>query len=79
MADRRIQIAKDKGEIVATLLEVDDSTGPFKHKADVLAFAASYGASENRSEPIGDSTMEPIRQDVFTNCPCPLKRVQVKC
>ena len=65
MADRRINIDKDQDTFVEKLRNIDDGTGPFALKVDVLAFAASYGALLGISEPLSETTKGPIRQDVF--------------
>ena len=65
MADRRIRVASDQVESVKRLLRTDESNGPFRTQADVLAFAASLGASRKRRRPFSQSTREPIRQEVF--------------
>lgn len=65
MIERRIRFAKDKQELVKRFLSSDDGAGPFRLQADVLAFAASLGASRGRREPLPEATGEPIRQEVF--------------
>ena len=65
MPDRRIRIASDQAEFVKRLLRTEESTGPFRIQADVLAFAASLGASRRRRRRFSQSTREPIRQEVF--------------
>ena len=65
MPDRRIRIASDQAEFVKRLLRTEESNGPFRIQADVLAFAASLGASRRRRRRFSQSTREPIRQEVF--------------
>ena len=65
MSDRRIRIASDQAEFVKRLLRTEESNGPFRIQADVLAFAAALGASRRRRRELSQSTREPIRQDVF--------------
>jgi dnd system-associated protein 4 len=65
MIERRIRFAKDKQELVKRFLSSDDGAGPFRLQADVLAFAASLGASRGRREPLPEAVAEPIRQEVF--------------
>lgn len=65
MADRRISISKDKSDFVKELLLDEDRKGLFKYQVDALAFAAVLGANRNRRVPLGETTKEPIRQDVF--------------
>ena len=65
MPDRRIRIASDRAEVVKRLLRTEESNGPFRIQADVLAFAAAVGASRGRRRSFSQSTREPIRQEVF--------------
>lgn len=65
MADRRIQMAKDKADFVKSLLIDDSDKGLFKLRVDVLSFAAVLGANKDRKSPLGETTKEPIRQEVF--------------
>ena len=65
MSDRRIRIASDQAEFVKRLLRTEESNGPFRTQADVLAFAAGIGASRRRRRAFSQSTREPIRQEVF--------------
>lgn len=70
MADRRIQIAKDKAELVRRLAPVSGSTHPpFKSYAAAVAFAAAYGSMHNVSSPLDSkcSDPEPIRTEIFRN------------
>lgn len=65
MPDRRIRIASDQAEFVKALLRTDESNGPFRTQADVLAFAAALGASRRRRRNFSRSAGEPVRQEVF--------------
>ena len=65
MADRRIRISRSQANLVKRLLRSEESTGPFRNQADVLAFAASVGVGKQRRRKFSDSTKEPIRYDVF--------------
>ncbi len=65
MADRRINIDKDQEDFIEKIRDSVDGIGPFSLKVDVLAFAASYGATLDISKPLGKTTNSPIRQDVF--------------
>jgi dnd system-associated protein 4 len=65
MPDRRIRIAKDKGDLVKELLIDEDGKGLFKYQVDVLAFAAVLGANRNHRVPLGETMRDPIRQDIF--------------
>ena len=65
MADRRINIDKTQDAFIERLRDSVDGIGPFSLKVDVLAFAASYGATLGISKQLGETTKGPIRQDVF--------------
>ena len=65
MADRRIRIASSQADVVKRLMRSEESTGPFRLQADVLAFAASVGAAKKRRKKFAESTKEPIRYEVF--------------
>jgi dnd system-associated protein 4 len=67
MPDRRIHIPKEHEELVNRLCNANDDeyNGPFKLKADVLAFAAAYGASLGKSTPLKETVKDPIRSGVF--------------
>jgi len=65
MADRRINIDKAQDEFIDRLRNTEEGIGPFSLKVDVLAFAASYGATLGIFKPLGETTKSPIRQDVF--------------
>src|SRR5262245_52148647 len=65
MADRRILIASRQVELVKRLVQSEERTGPFKLQADVLAFAAAFGASRDARSPLGETTRDPIRREVF--------------
>ena len=67
MIDRRIQIPADKKVFVESLLSGEGSSGPFLSKADVMAFAASYGASRGDPLKLEQGGVDPIRQDIFVN------------
>ena len=72
MADRRINIDKAQDAFIdlsrlnsPPVRDSVDGIGPFSLKVDVLAFAASYGATLGVSKQLGETTKSPIRQDVF--------------
>ena len=65
MADRRINIDKIQDAFIEKLLDSNEGIGPFAIKADVMAFAASYGAMLDASKKLGETTKSPIRKDVF--------------
>jgi len=66
MADRRINIAKDKLEFVQELMDTE-SKGIFKTKADVLTFAAAYGFNKNKKNPLIEIAKDPVSYSVFEN------------
>lgn len=71
MPPHRIRIDTDKDEFINSLAAAgDDNDGlgaisPFSSKADVLAFAAAYGVSNNKFEEVSNPTKSPIRYEVF--------------
>jgi dnd system-associated protein 4 len=66
MADRRINIAKDKYDFVQELVDLD-AKGIFKTKADVLTFCAAYGYYKKRPVTITENAKDPIPYSVFEN------------
>lgn len=65
MLDRRINIPKNKADFVRKLTSQDDGVGPFRLQADVLAFAAAFGARHGSRQPLKEATKDPIRAEVF--------------
>ena len=68
MAFPRIRVARDKAELVQMLVNGNGSSGPFQTYADVLAFAAAFGAKSGKRVPLGTiSTKEPapISLEIF--------------
>lgn len=68
MAANRIKIAKDKANLVKTLVSSKDTTGPFQTYADVLAFTAVLGAKRKKRVFLGEISKrdpEPIPQEHF--------------
>jgi dnd system-associated protein 4 len=64
MAERRIRVPADKVDFIESLLKT--AKGPFELKAQVLGFAASYGAKYGERLPIiKASSGESIRYGVF--------------
>lgn len=64
----RIRVAKDKADLVKSLISTDGTTGPFQTFADVIAFAAALGAKHNRRVPLGEISKRepsPIRLETF--------------
>lgn len=70
MGTNRIRVAKDKADLVKSLVVSDQTTGPFPTYADVLVFAAALGAKRKKRSPLGSiSTKEPgpIALDIFAS------------
>ncbi len=70
MAANRIRIAKDKADLVKSLISSEHKSSPFQTYADVIAFAASLGNKRKKRLPLGDiSKREPgsIDLDIFVS------------
>ncbi len=69
MAVHRIKIAKDKAELVQSLVDDSGTTGPFQTYADVLTFAASLGAKFKKRVALNMIAKEPspISLEVFAS------------
>lgn len=70
MGANRIRVAKDKADLVKSLVVSENPTSPFQTYADVLVFAAALGAKWKKRSPLGIiSTKEPgpIALDVFVS------------
>lgn len=67
MAIARVNIAKDKAELVKALKDGSDTNGPFLTYADVIAFAAALGAKRGKRIPVVEvsSNPDPIPQEHF--------------
>ncbi|HLP90948.1 MAG TPA: DNA phosphorothioation-associated protein 4 [Nostocaceae cyanobacterium] len=68
MAANRIKIAKDKAELVKSLVASKDTNGPFQTYVDVLIFSASIGAKHKKRVALGDISKrdpDPIPQEHF--------------
>jgi dnd system-associated protein 4 len=67
MAIHRVRIAKDKAELVQSLVDFNHSSGPFQTYADVLVFAAAYGSRYQKRIPLGVISKEPapISLEIF--------------
>jgi len=64
MAERRIRVPENKVSFIESMLKT--AKGPFELKAQVLGFAAAYGAKYGDRLPIAKaSSGESIRQSVF--------------
>ncbi|ABA21823.1 conserved hypothetical protein [Trichormus variabilis ATCC 29413] len=69
MAANRIRVAKDKAELVKSLLASKDTTGPFQTYVEVIVFAAALGAKHKKRVPLEviSKDLSPLRQDYFTS------------
>ena len=68
MAFPRVRVARDKAELVQTLVLGNETTGPFQTYADVLAFAAAFGAKLGKRSPLGTISLKepaPISLEIF--------------
>ena len=66
MAERRIKVPADKDEFIESMLKT--AKGPFELRAQVLGFAASYGAKYGERLPITKVlTEKSIRYGVFVS------------
>lgn len=69
MAANRIKIAKDKTELVKSLVVSNEQTAPFQTYVEVMMFAAVLGAKHRKRVPLQEIArdLSPLRQDYFTN------------
>ncbi|MBD2362188.1 DNA phosphorothioation-associated protein 4 [Anabaena minutissima FACHB-250] len=70
MAANRIRVAKDKAELVKSLLTSKDTTGPFQTYVEVMVFAATLGVRYKKRVPLSETTKRepsPIPQENFTS------------
>ncbi|AFY45808.1 DNA phosphorothioation-associated protein 4 [Nostoc sp. PCC 7107] len=70
MAANRIKIAKDKAELVKSLVASKDTTGPFQTYVEVMVFAAALGVRYKKRIPLGETTKRepsPIPQENFVS------------
>jgi dnd system-associated protein 4 len=68
MALPRIRIAKDKAELVKSLVDFNGARGPFQTYADVVTFAAALGARYQKRVPLGvisNTDPAPINLEIF--------------
>lgn len=63
--DKRVRIPRDKAELVERLTKGEaNPNGPFRTKADVMAFSAAYGFHSGAGRPF-EENVDPIRLEVF--------------
>lgn len=70
MAANRIRVAKDKAELVKSLVASKDTTGPFQTYVEVMVFAAALGVKYEKRIPLGETTKRepsPIPQENFAS------------
>ncbi|WP_375499091.1 DNA phosphorothioation-associated protein 4 [uncultured Nostoc sp.] len=70
MAANRIRVAKDKAELVKSLIASKDTTGPFQTYVEVMVFAAALGVKYKKRVPLGETTKRepsPIPQENFAS------------
>jgi dnd system-associated protein 4 len=67
MSVHRVRIARDKAELVQSLVNAKDTTAPFQTYADAIAFAASLGALEGKKRLLLEVAKEPapISLEIF--------------
>jgi dnd system-associated protein 4 len=63
----RIRIAKDKADLVKSLVNTKETTGAFQTYADAIAFTASLGAKYKKRLPLAEISKEPapISLEIF--------------
>lgn len=59
MPGNRVRIDKDAADLVLRLIDSNETTGPFQTYADVLAFAAAFGAKHQTRIPLQQIAKEP--------------------
>ncbi|MBN4003517.1 DNA phosphorothioation-associated protein 4 [Nostoc sp. LPT] len=70
MAANRIRVAKDKAELVKSLVASKDTTGPFQTYVEVMVFAAALGVKNKKRVSLGETTKRepsPIPQENFAS------------
>jgi dnd system-associated protein 4 len=68
MSENRIRVAKDKAELVKSLIASTENNSPFQTYADVMLFAAALGAKHNQRKPLGEISKKepgPISIEIF--------------
>ena len=68
MSENRIRVARDKAELVRSLVAAADNNSPFQTYADAMLFAAVLGAKQHRRVPLGEISKKepgPISMEVF--------------
>jgi dnd system-associated protein 4 len=68
MSENRIRVARDKAELVKSLIASADNNSPFQTYADAILFAAVLGAKQNQRVALGEISKKepgPISIDIF--------------
>ncbi len=68
MSESRIRVAKDKAELVKSLVAAAENNSPFQTFADAVVFAAVLGAKHQQRSPLGEISKKepgPISHEVF--------------
>ncbi|WP_373538920.1 DNA phosphorothioation-associated protein 4 [Chamaesiphon sp.] len=66
--ENRIRVAKDKAELVKSLMASTENNSPFQIYADIILFAAVLGAKHQKRVPLGEISKKepgPISMDIF--------------
>ncbi|MFB2924180.1 MULTISPECIES: DNA phosphorothioation-associated protein 4 [Aerosakkonema] len=70
MSASKIRIAKDKADLVKSLLIAKETTGPFQTYADIMVFAAALGAKRKKRVPLEEISKRdplPIGIEIFVS------------
>jgi dnd system-associated protein 4 len=68
MSENRIRVARDKAELVKSLIASPENNSPFQTYADVILFAAVLGARQKQRIPLGEISKKepgPISIEIF--------------
>ena len=68
MSENRIRVARDKAELVKSLVAAPDNNSPFQTYADVILFAAVLGAKHQQRSALGEISKKepgPISSEIF--------------
>jgi dnd system-associated protein 4 len=68
MSENRIRVARDKAELVKSLIGSTENNSPFQTYADVILFAAVLGAKNKQRTPLGEISKKepgPISIEIF--------------
>jgi dnd system-associated protein 4 len=68
VSEHRIRVARDKAELVKSLIASAENNSPFQTYADVILFAAVLGAKQKQRTPLGEISKKepgPISIEIF--------------